>query len=173
MCGEISPVLNRAHCQQIPAWAFPGSPGSQSFFIYLQLSPVAGANKRLRLSCEGSSIPQPGPSRNGCEMQGQTHGIPRHGRTEATADVLRRVPNFHNDKYAHSAFQKACILSIPCVLRWPSKGGNYVNNIKYKKLLPLNNVKTEWALWTREIKKIYFSILYLGIHEFNEIGQDF
>lgn len=119
--GEVNSAPNCAHRQQILVWVFPCSLGSQSFFIYLQLSTVAGADKRLWLSCEGPSIPQPGP---------RVMIVKRKAKHMAFHSTDARKPqwmssiefvNFHNDKYAYSAFQKASVPS-PYVLRWPSKG---------------------------------------------------
>lgn len=45
---------------QIPTWVSPHSLRSYSFFIYLQLSAVAQADKQLQLSYE-RLMPQPGP----------------------------------------------------------------------------------------------------------------
>lgn len=53
-------VYHEKNSQQIPVWVSPHSLRSYSFFIYLQLSAVAQADKRLQLSCE-RPMPQPGP----------------------------------------------------------------------------------------------------------------
>lgn len=59
-------------------------PGSQSFFIYLQLSTVAGADKRL--SCEGPWIPPSWPRVMIVKCM--------TGHTASTANVLHPVLNF-------------------------------------------------------------------------------
>lgn len=107
-------VYHERTSQQIPVWVSPYSLGSYSFFIYLQLSAVVPADKRLQLSGE-RPMPQPGLHLMimKCMIKyGVQHSIPWRYTTASTQKALENSPshlacNFHSDKYAHSAFQKA------------------------------------------------------------------
>lgn len=78
-------------------------PGSQSF-IYLQLSTVAGADKRLQLSCKGPQLPQSGPHIMIVKcMTRNTAFNSTDARQPRRASSIRCFI-FHIEKYAHSAF---------------------------------------------------------------------
>lgn len=124
---------NRAHRQQVPALPFPCSLGSQSFFIYLQLSTVAGADKRLQLSCEGPSIPQPGPhvmivKCKAKHMAFHSTDAWKPQRMSSIEFLISTMTNMHTQLSGKHPFP-------PHMCYDGLQRGNYVNDIKHKKLL--------------------------------------
>lgn len=112
----LNQVYHDKTSQQIPAQVSPHSLRSYYFFIYLQLSAGAQADKQLQLFCERPvPLPEPHLMIMKCMINYiakhclEAYSVHAHTQIQSWQQKLPSclTLNFHTDKYAHSAFQKA------------------------------------------------------------------